>query len=138
DIPRERVASYPPQTLPPAPAEEPGVKAGAVSPVLKPPAAAPVPPRAADPKLAEKPALSPPPLLPPGPLPASGDLAPVRGPVWQHAPLPAFSPELLQAMMDPRAARRARHLRRLGIVPAEPASSLPASRQPASPAVPDS
>lgn len=50
-----------------------------------------------------------------------GPPAPVRGPEWRGAPLPAFSPEVLRAMLDPRAVRRARRLRRRGIpMPAEP------------------
>src|SRR5207244_9959167 len=54
--------------------------------------------------------------LPPLRLPSSfiGPRVPVRGPQWKRGALPAFSPEVLRAMMDPRAARRAQRLRRLG------------------------
>src|SRR5205085_6830793 len=45
-----------------------------------------------------------------------GPRVPARGPQWKRGALPAFSPEVLRAMMDPRAARRAQRLRRLGVV----------------------
>jgi hypothetical protein len=48
----------------------------------------------------------------------------VHGPEWERAPLPVISPEVLQAMQNPRAVRRARHLLRMGFVPPpEPAST---------------
>jgi len=136
DIPRERVASYAPQTLPQASAEQPEVKTDPVSSAPGSPSAAPSLPKDAGQKLAEKTAPSLLPLVPPAPLPANANPAPVHGPVWQHAPLPAFSPELLQAMMDPRAASRARRLRRLGIaLPAEPVATLSPLGRPAPHAV---
>src|SRR5947209_4206676 len=71
DIPRERVAAYPPQTLPPAPLEPPVAKTGAAAPISGPPAPVTAGAKNEGPKLAEKAApLLPLPLSPPAPLPA--------------------------------------------------------------------
>jgi hypothetical protein len=102
----------------------------------------------------QPPTLGPPaptPLFPPPPAirrkPAGfiGPEAPVRGPQWKGAALPPLGPELLNAMMDPRAARRAPRLRRLGITVPEdaavgltpdPAARLAARPEPALPGPP--
>lgn len=128
DIPREWVAASAPETLSPAPGEQP--EAALRLPTTKPRPLAAVPPvetnREIPPAVTPAPALR---LSAPPPAPAAG--APVRGPQWRHAPLPAFSPELVQAMMDPRAARRARRLRRLGItLPVDSASAQPPAGRP--------
>jgi hypothetical protein len=137
DIPRERVAAYPPQTLPPLPAGQPGEKPAASALVTQFPAA-PAPTDTKTPELAQKPGSSTLLPIPPPPLQENGGPAPVHGPQWDQAPLPAFSPDLLQAMMDPRAARRARHFRRLGIVLSpEPQANPQRPVSPAAPARPD-
>jgi hypothetical protein len=81
---------------------------------------------------------APAPLFPPPPAtrkkPAGfiGPAAPVPGPQWKGGPLPVLGPEVLRAMMDPRTARRAQRLRRLGVhMPADGvavASPDPAAR----------
>lgn len=114
--PQPRPAQAPParepvvvSTLPPA---------GLPAPTAGPPA--PAKPSAERPPSKSESAAPVPPVVPFAPPPAAvlGPPAPVRGPEWKKAPLPVVSPEVLRAMLNPRAVRRARHLRRLGI-PAE-------------------
>src|SRR5438477_2735317 len=86
DIPRERVAAYPPQTLPPAPLEPPVAKTGSAAPISGPSAPVTAGAKIDGPKLAEKAApLLPLSLSPPALLPANGETVPVHGPQWQHA-----------------------------------------------------
>src|SRR5437879_7548498 len=123
--PRTSVASVPPGGLPPAAAAPPAARSGMAASFAGPPAPA-LPAGGDEPRTpgADLPALPPAPRSAATSPPALvGPPAPARGPDWKRAPLPAVSPEVLQAMLNPRAVRRARHLLRLGLVPPpEPAS----------------
>jgi hypothetical protein len=104
--PRELVAAALPQEL------------GLPGPIGRAPAAEQPP---ATPEVTPRPAPVDPPVAGPLapkllPAPPLVPRPPLLGPEWKGGALPVFSPEVLRAMSDPRAARRARWLRSRGIV----------------------